>query len=99
MQQLIVPERIQRELSRVLLCSEQMKQSTEHMQATLRKHGHLVNSPTMNDSIAALTYIKQQLELVREIFEARAGITLQGAKELERIEGDTSAIKEVARRG
>ena len=95
MQNLIVPAQVKRELARILSCSEQMEQKTDKLSGELRTHGHLVKSPLMDTAIEALTDIRKQIEAVRALFEDRAGLTLEGAKQLLRIETDTPGkIKE-----
>ncbi len=97
MQQLIMPEQVKKELSRIIISSERMEQGTEKLQATLRTHGHLVKSPTMDTAIESLIAIRRQLDAIRVLFEERAGLTLKGARMLIEIEGDTNDIKEAAR--
>ena len=98
MEQLIIPEQVMRELSRILICSERMEQQTATLSGELRQHGHLVKSPLMDAATEALNDIRRQIEAVRALFKDRAGLTLMGAKQLLKIETDTSArIKEVTR--
>ena len=97
MAQLIIPEQVKKELSRILAASADMEQHTEKLQATLRTHGHLVKSPVMDTAIESLADIRRRLEAMRMLFEDRAALTLEGAKRLIEIEGNTDAIKEAAR--